>query len=348
MSASHLGPRFLDRLFRRRGPRVFISYRRRGDGAGYGGRIADKLVEHFGPEQCFRDVEDIESGVDFVETIHDAIQACDALLAVIGPDWLTQTDAGGGRRLDDPNDFVRIEVAAALGRGIRVIPVLVGGAAMPAAEELPDALAGLARRQAHELTDSRWEFDVGGLLQSVESIGVRATRSKRRQESRSPRWKIPAAVAGACGVAALAAASIPDPSDPFPAPDLALPHEVAPAFPEEGWSEPPVAAAPTGRAAVSWRHEGLVHRAEITMLGNRGLARVMVGPVRAEQDLALVRKDRGVFYVGSAVRFPGTRVPHPYYTPDIFRLERGAGGRWTVSEVGTSWDHFDEAIAAGF
>ena len=117
-------------------PKIFISYRRHGEGAGYGGRIADNLVEKFGAEQCFRDVADIESGVDFVKTIQEAVSACEILIVVIGPDWISQKLQLGGRRLDDPRDFVRLEVAAALDRDIRVIPVLVGGATMPAGAEV--------------------------------------------------------------------------------------------------------------------------------------------------------------------------------------------------------------------
>ncbi len=161
------------------GPRIFISYRRRGEGAGYGGRIADRLVEHFGVGQCFRDVDDIESGVDFVKTIQEAVGACEVLIAVIGPDWITQTDVRGNRRLDDPRDFVRLEIAAALQRDIRVIPVLVGGADIPTEQELPDVLSALSRRQVHELTDTRWEYDVTKLIAAIESIGIKAhSRSK--------------------------------------------------------------------------------------------------------------------------------------------------------------------------
>ena len=160
-------------------PRIFISYRRHGEGAGYGGRLADKLVERFGSEQVFRDVDDIESGVDFVQAIEDAVGGCEVLLAVIGPDWITQTNQKGRRRLDDPRDFVRLEVAAALERNIRVIPVLVGGAAMPGANELPEVLEPLARRQALELTDTRWDYDVGRLLTTIESAGIKRAAPKR-------------------------------------------------------------------------------------------------------------------------------------------------------------------------
>jgi TIR domain len=188
-------------------PRIFISYRRRGDGAGYGGRIADKLVEHFGAAQCFRDVDDIESGVDFVKTIQEAVGACEVLIAVIGPDWLTQADARGKRRLDDPRDFVRLEVAAALQRDIRVIPVLVGGADIPTELELPDVLSALSRRQVHELTDTRWEYDITKLISAIESIGVKPRPRSQRRGAIGPRWKMVGAVS-AFGTLSLVLAAV--------------------------------------------------------------------------------------------------------------------------------------------
>jgi hypothetical protein len=152
-------------------PRLFISYRRRGDGAGYGGHIAERLIAHFGPESCFRDLDSLESGVDFVHAIADAIRGCRAMLVIIAPDWLTQTKQGRVR-LDDPNDFVRNELVAAFQAGIRVIPVLVGGARMPTEEQLPEALKPLARRHAHELSDARWSYDVGKLVETLEALGI--------------------------------------------------------------------------------------------------------------------------------------------------------------------------------
>ena len=95
------------------------------------------------------------------------------MLAIIGPNWLKVTDTQGRRRLDDRNDFVRLEIAAALQRNIRVVPVLVGGAVMPKAEDLPQGLESLARRQAHELSDPRWDFDVGQLVETLERGGIK-------------------------------------------------------------------------------------------------------------------------------------------------------------------------------
>ena len=122
--------------------RIFISYRR-ADSAGYAGRIYDRLTAHFGEDAVFMDVDTIEAGVDFVEVLQNAVQSCDVLVALIGRGWLDIKDAAGKRRLDNPEDFVRIEIAAALSRDIRVIPVLVDGASMPRSTELPDNLKPL-------------------------------------------------------------------------------------------------------------------------------------------------------------------------------------------------------------
>jgi hypothetical protein len=155
-----------------RGERIFVSYRRE-DTRGDAGRLTDNLKAQFGGKQIFRDVETIEAGMDFVDAINKAVGSSAALLAVIGPMWLKVTDRDGRRRIDDPNDFVRLEIAAALSRNIRVIPVLVGGATMPKAEELPAPLESFARRQAHELSDARWDYDVSQLIDTLQRLGVR-------------------------------------------------------------------------------------------------------------------------------------------------------------------------------
>ena len=166
--------------------RIFISYRRR-DSSGYAGRVADRLVKEFGEQQCFRDVEDIESGTDFVQAIEQAVGACDALIVVIGPDWLHIRDAAGHRRLDDPRDFVRLEIEAALQREVRVFPVLVGGANMPSAEELPPTINRLAHRQATEISDSRWDYDVGRLVTTLETMGI--PRAHVHSNQRAPNYR---------------------------------------------------------------------------------------------------------------------------------------------------------------
>jgi TIR domain-containing protein len=131
--------------------RIFISYRRE-ETAYPAGWLYDRLADRFGSDQVFKDVDSIQLGDDFVDVITRAVGACDVLLAVIGREWLTITDARGRRRLDNPNGFVRLEIEAALTRNVRVIPILVDGASMPDAAELPESLARLVRRQALELT----------------------------------------------------------------------------------------------------------------------------------------------------------------------------------------------------
>jgi len=119
---------------------IFMSYRRE-DTAYAAGWLFDRLASHFGRGKVFKDVDSIELGDDFVEAITTAVESCDVLLAVIGDQWLTITDQAGRRRLDNPDDFVRLEIEAALTRNVRVIPVLVEGARMPHADELPASLA---------------------------------------------------------------------------------------------------------------------------------------------------------------------------------------------------------------
>lgn len=149
---------------------VFISYRRQ-DSQSAAGRLADHLKDHLQGVPIFRDVETIEPGVDFIDAINRALKSCSVLLAVMGPRWLTIADATGRRRIDDPHDYNRLEVAAALKRSdVRVIPVLVEGAQMPATEDLPDDLKPLSRRNAIELTDKRWDYDVGQLVETLRRV----------------------------------------------------------------------------------------------------------------------------------------------------------------------------------
>jgi hypothetical protein len=147
--------------------KVFISYRRR-ETSGHAGRLYDRLAAHFGSDRVFMDLR-MEPGVDFVQQIDEAVTSCDALLSLIGAQWLDMRDSHGHRRLDDPEDFARLEVEAALARGdVRVIPVLVQDAKMPDAEALPESLAPLARRHAIELSDERWDYDVGRLIDVLD------------------------------------------------------------------------------------------------------------------------------------------------------------------------------------
>lgn len=153
---------------------VFISYRR-DDSAGYAGRLADSLEPLLGSGKIFRDVEDIHPGDDFVKAIEQNLQQATALLVVIGKNWLTAKDDQGLSRLTNPDDFVRLEIEAALRYNHQVIPVLVDDATMPKSEDLPVSIAPIAYRQAMEIADSRWNEDIdrlfAALVKSQAGIG---------------------------------------------------------------------------------------------------------------------------------------------------------------------------------
>ena len=159
--------------------RVFISYRR-ADSGGWARSLHDKLEEQLGAGRAFRDVA-MEGGMDFVQHVESLLDRCDVLLAIIGKHWVSIADADGHRRLDDPDDLVRREIARALQRpDVQVIPVLVGGAHMPAKDELPPDLAPLIQRQACELTDSRWDYDVEILTRRVRDLLGEKPRRRSR------------------------------------------------------------------------------------------------------------------------------------------------------------------------
>jgi hypothetical protein len=149
--------------------RIFISYRR-ADSGGWARSLHDNLDERLGTGRAFRDVA-MEGGMDFHEHVESLLDGCDVLLAIIGKSWTSITDADGHRRLDDPEDLVRREIARALQRpDVDVIPVLVDGARMPTEHELPPDLAPLARRQACELSDLRWDYDVDNLARRLRVL----------------------------------------------------------------------------------------------------------------------------------------------------------------------------------
>jgi hypothetical protein len=151
------------------GERIFISYRR-ADSGGWARSLHDNLDERLGTGHAFRDVA-MEGGMDFHEHVESLLDGCDVLLAIIGKSWTSITDADGKRRLEDPDDLVRREIARALQRpDVEVIPVLVDGARMPTEHELPHDLAPLARRQACELADSRWDYDVDNLARRLRVL----------------------------------------------------------------------------------------------------------------------------------------------------------------------------------
>lgn len=190
-------------------PRIFISYRRE-DAAGDAGRLADHLYRRFGANRVFLDIDAINPGIDFVKALHTSLGETAAILVVIGPRWTSLRNADGTRRLDDDKDFVRLEVEAALGRSIPVVPVLVQGAAMPKAEELPAALAALATRQAAVLDHAEFHDDVERLCDRLaRMIGVEAPVAP----SPIRRWWPAIAAVGALIVGAGAYVSLRGPVD---------------------------------------------------------------------------------------------------------------------------------------
>jgi hypothetical protein len=147
---------------------IFLSYRR-SDSADITGRIFDRLVEHYGRDPVFKDVYSIPLGVDFKEYIDQKVGECSVLLAVIGKRWADVRDAAGQRRLDDPDDFVRIEIESALERGIPVIPLLVGDAKMVSEKDLPPSLRKLSYRNGISIrSDPDFHHDMDRLIASLE------------------------------------------------------------------------------------------------------------------------------------------------------------------------------------
>jgi hypothetical protein len=157
--------------------RIFINYRR-GDSPGTAGRLQERLGQAFGRDNVFMDVEHIPAGVDFRDYLNRQVAACDVFLAIVGPNWLDAKDDSGGRRLDNPDDFAAVEIAAALARDIRVIPVLVDGARMPKTDELPGPLRPFAGRNAVDVRNAQFGRDAEALVEKIRDAlkGERTAR----------------------------------------------------------------------------------------------------------------------------------------------------------------------------
>jgi hypothetical protein len=164
---------------------IFITYRR-DDSQGFAGRLEDDLSERFGDALIFRDRE-IPPGEDFAKLLRDTLNSTDVALAVIGPGWVDCRDANGQRRLEAEDDWVRMEIETMLARGIAVVPVLVGGAFMPAPTDLPDSLAEFSRRQAFPLSDLRWHDEIEELATRLARLSPSLDRAFRaRVAARNP------------------------------------------------------------------------------------------------------------------------------------------------------------------
>ncbi len=176
-------------------PTIFLSYRRE-DSRDIAGRIFDHLAEQFGTDAVFMDVDNIPVGVDFKQAIDQAVSQTDVLLVIIGPDWMARIPdcetAKTRHRLDDPGDLVRLEVQTALRRAIPIIPVVVGGANMPGAEDLPTDIRPLAFRNAATVRSGRdYRSDMAGLIEAVRTLageeGDREDGGKAEEQPPAPR-----------------------------------------------------------------------------------------------------------------------------------------------------------------
>ncbi len=181
--------------------KIFINYRRK-DSAPYAGRLYDRLAGHFGRDHVFMDIDQIELGEVFDQVIQEKLAAVQVAVVLIGEHWLDIGDANGQWRLDHPDDWVRLEIAALLERNIRVIPVLVGGAAMPKSTQLPECLAPLTRRQAIEITDHRFHADVDKLIKALKKAMGMPTppQSESLKIPEKPSFPRFAAIAGVVGI----------------------------------------------------------------------------------------------------------------------------------------------------
>jgi TIR domain len=161
--------------------RILLNYRRE-DASGHAGRLHDFLRHRggegpgFDKDQIFTDIDRVEPGVDFRRVIDEAVGSCDVFIAVIGRHCLDAVEGKGRRRLDNPTDFVRLEIEAALARDTPVVPVLVRGTQMPALEELPETFEDFVHRNAVELSDGRWSYDVARLTEWLASVAEEKSR----------------------------------------------------------------------------------------------------------------------------------------------------------------------------
>jgi tetratricopeptide (TPR) repeat protein len=162
---------------------IFISYRRE-ESRWLARSLYDRLSARFDRKQIFMDIDAIALGDDFVKAIEKTVGECDVLIAVIGTHWLNSKDEEDSRRLDNPEDFVRREIAAALKRDIRVIPVLVDGASMPRSTDLPDDLKPLVRRNALRVSDAGFDDDCRRLAAAIEQVLEKTTAEQREREEK--------------------------------------------------------------------------------------------------------------------------------------------------------------------
>jgi len=167
---------------------VFINYRRR-DAEHVAGRLFDRLEQDFSQDQLFFDVDNIPPGEDFVAYLNRQVDACDVLLALVGPNWQSQLDAQNYGDGEQTKDFVRIEIEAALAQGKKVIPVLVSGAEMPREDDLPESLRPFSRRNAVRLSHERFRADAAGITSALKAALAEAEEARAAAEAEAARQR---------------------------------------------------------------------------------------------------------------------------------------------------------------
>lgn len=289
---------------------IFLSYRR-SDSAGHVGRLHDGLAARFGATRVFMDVGDIAPGEDFTVALDRELARADTVLVVVGNEWLDAT-AGGRRRLEDPADHHRLEIERALVWGKRVIPVLIEGAAMPPESSLPESLRPLARHQALELRDSRWDDDFAALARAIDPRTGARSGETRRWPAAIAGLLIAAAVVSAVGFAlhssrppATSAAGSPAPAESNPSP--AKPVSLAGSWKRENGSRWSFAADGDG-----YRIDEVHYESKQAWLGGRGelqgnrltfsLDHLFGGNLRLEGSLLLASDGRSM--TGAAKSLP--------------------------------------------
>ena len=289
---------------------IFISYRR-GDSEGQARALSLELAKYVGDKGVFMDVDSIALGRDFRRSLHESLESCDAALALIGPNWLDSKDVAGRRRLDDPTDIVRLEIATALQRNIPVTPVLLQGASMPAEQVLPDDIKELAFRNGFELSHARWHSDVREMAQRLGlggadfALAVAQAKSAAEQGSLSrttaipldapprghaelagrPRWLTRRRALGASAVAAAAAASA-----------------ISAPFIRRWTSKPERPALKT----VNFNFETVDEKGE-RMPTDRGSASILTETLGSGVGMDMVLIPAGVFTMGSPIYEPERR-----------------------------------------
>lgn len=353
--------------------RIFVSYRR-DDAAGHAGRLDDALLEHFQREQIFMDIDAIEPGLDFVESIERALSQCDVLLVLIGPRWLGPQGSAGRRRLDDPADFVRLEVQSALARtDLRVVPVLIQGAEMPTSADLPPELQPLVRRNALEVSDTRWQYDISQLIELLKRIerakdeiaargavvqptggGMAAVSATVRFRSRSRIGVIGGLAAIGTVLALLFAVMNVRPSTDGSVGNVGGSPVASSALPSVGRSAPADTAAASAVSSPSAVNSpvasGAPQVAGATIATFQATDDAKTAPFTVDESWFLewtseayfsvfvsVAEDRSVFHL-DGLRSDGSAGVTPMYSPGTFYLTVYATGPWTITiKDATEW-----------